>query len=153
MRDPYQEPTPYDVLELTPDATAVQIRDKYNAMQRDIQEAGLNVQERGKRKQTLDEAYNQLRVANQRVKVDFFLLDPRIGMRQCEAVAESFAKPNTDVTGLVKPKTIRVTHEVAVAELSQMTSQPGPVAGMHAHAIATDRKDTLPDVLAVEFDC
>ena len=103
MFDPYAEQSPYDLLGLTPDASAVEIRDRFNELQRDIQENGMSVGERAKRNQELEDAYNQLRVASQRVKVDFWILDSRIGRKQCETIAETVAKPTTEVKGLIKP--------------------------------------------------
>ena len=89
MSTPYDEATPYEVLDLAPQATAVEIRDRHNKLQRDLKESSLTSSERSRRKQQLEAAYNQLRVAAQRVRVDFWLLDPRIGLKQCKSLART----------------------------------------------------------------
>jgi hypothetical protein len=153
MYDPYKETTPYQVLGLSPDATAVQIRDCYNALQRELQEQGMSVSDRSKRKQELDAAYNQLRVAAERVKVDFRILDPLIGKRQCETIAATFATPDTTVEGLIKPKSIRVTHATMLAEPPRFTAEPERVGGLHPRAIPDAERSEIPELLAIHFDC
>jgi hypothetical protein len=152
MRDPYAEPLPYEVLGLKPEASATEIRDRFNKLQRDMLENSLSVGERSKCKQELEAAYNQLRVAAQRVKVDFWLLDPRIGRKQCENLAQSLATPNTSVAGLVKPRTIRVTHATVLPELSRLAREPARVAGLHPQAIEVGEVEPLPAALEPQFD-
>ncbi len=153
MKDPYSEPTPYDVLGLKPEASATEIRDQFNKLQRDLQESSLSVSERSKRKQELESAYNQLRVAAQRVKVDFWLLDPRIGLKQVESLAESLTTPDTNVEGLVKPRTIRVTHVTVLPDLQHHVREPAKVAGLHPRIIDLGGEAPLPAPLRIQFDC
>src|SRR4051812_32236467 len=114
--DWYEQPTPYNVLNVGPEASAAEIRDTYNGLQRDLQEKGMEAPERARKKERLDTAYNQLRVAGGRMRVDFFLLDPQLGQKQCEAVARGLAKPNTEVEGVIKPRQIKVTHATLLEE-------------------------------------
>ncbi|MHC4407279.1 MAG: hypothetical protein ACYTG0_47320 [Planctomycetota bacterium] len=153
MYDPYREKTPYEVLEIPPESTAVQIRDRHTDLQRANQESGASVSDRSKRKQELEEAYNRLRVAGQRVKVDFYLLDPQIGVRQCQTIAEGVAKPNTNVKGLVKPRTIHVTHATMLSEPARLVGEPSRVSGMHPRSIEVAEQAEFPKPLAIRFDC
>ena len=153
MTDPYSEPTPYEVLGLKPEASAIEIRDQYNKLQRDLQESSLSVSERSKRKQALEAAYNQLRVAAQRVKVDFWLLDPRVGLKQIESLADSLATPDTNIEGLVKPRTIRVTHVTVLPDLQNHVQEPAKVPGLHPRTIEGGRARCLPSLFAIQFDC
>ncbi len=153
MTDPYSQPSPYDVLGVKPDATAAEIRDRKTKLDRDNQESGASASERAKRKQELDAAYDQLRVAEKRVRVDFWLLDPRIGQKQCERLAENLATPNTDVEGLIKPRMIRVTHVTVLPELGRLVREPQKVAGLHPRMIDVDERASLPAALELQFDC
>lgn len=153
MFDPHAEQTPYDFLGLAPDASAVEIRDRFNELQRDIQESGLSVSERAKRKEQLENAYNQLRVSSQRVKVDFWILDSRIGSKQCESIADSVAKPQTEIKGLIKPKTIRVTHDAMLGEPPRFVDKPERVVGLHAQPMDVAEPAMLPAPLEIQFDC
>ena len=153
MYDPYSQPTPYDVLGVTPDSTAVQIRDTYNKLKRNAQEAGGDVKNRAQRMQEIEAAYNKLRVAGQRARVDFFLLDPRIGLKQCEALAQGLLAPDTKLEGLVQLKSIRVSHAAILGEPKRYTTEPPPVAGLHPQPIETEESAELPGPLAITFDC
>jgi hypothetical protein len=153
MIDPYGEPTPYEVLGLKPEASATEIKDRYNKLQRDLQESGLSVGERSKQLQRLGAAYNQLRVAPQRVKVDFWILDPQVGLKQIESLAESLATPNTNIEGLVRPRTIRVSHVTVLPDLQNHLREPTRVPGLHPRTIDFGRKRILPPALAIQFDC
>ena len=153
MSTPYDEATPYEVLDLDPQATAVEIRDRHNKLQRDLQESSLTTNERSRRKQQLEAAYNQLRVAAQRVRVDFWLLDPRIGLKQCESLAEDLAVPETNVEGLVKPRTIRVTHVAVLGELKRYLQEPERVVGLHPQPVELGATPRVPAALQVQFDC
>lgn len=156
MVNPYEQPTPYAVLGIAPDATAVEIRDRYNARLRDIHEAGGEATHRAQRLQELERAYNQLRVATERAKVDFFLLDPRIGQKQYETIAKELLTPNTKVEGLIQAKSVRVTHAAVLAESPQWIAEPPPVADLHPQSIEPDEASEarrLPGPLAIEFDC
>src|SRR5437588_126313 len=123
------QPSPYEVLGLAPDASAVELRDRYNELQRNLQEAGGNATERARERERLDSAYNQLRVAGNRMRIDFFLLDPQLGLKQCEAIARTLARPNTDLEGIIKPRQIRVTHAVLLDELQELVREPAKVVG------------------------
>lgn len=151
--DWYEQPTPYDVLGVPPEAGAAQVRDAYNGLQRDLQETGAASSERAKQKERLDTAYNLLRVAGSRMRIDFFLLDPQLGQKQCEAQAKTLAKPNTDIQGVIKPRQIKVTHGVLLEELKAFYHEPEKVIGLHTRPMQIDEPFQLPPPLAVEFDC
>ena len=151
--NPYSDPLPYDILGVKPDASAVDIRDRYNALQREIQESGAPIAERSKRKAALEEAYNKLRVSGQRVRIDFGILDPAIGLKQCETIAQSVATPSTTVAGLVKPRTIQVMHTTLLNEPANMVDEPPRVTGLHPRPIEIVASSPLPPPLAVQFDC
>lgn len=156
MYDPYGKPTPYETLGVTPDATAVQIRDRYNELKREAQEAGGDVKNRAQRLQEIEAAYNKVRVAGHRARVDFFLLDPRIGLKQCEAIAKSLLTPDTKVEGLIQPKSVRVSHAAIQGEPKRYISEPPPVTGLHPQPIESEERDpihSLPAPLAIVFDC
>ena len=152
MFDPYEQQTPYEVLGVTPDASATQIRDTYNQLKRDAQEAGGDVKKRSTRLQEIEAAYNKLRVASQRARVDFFLLDPRIGLKQCEAVANTLLTPDTKVEGLFQLKSIRVSHAAIMGEPKRFVSEPPPVTGLHPQPIESEEPAALPAPLAIVFD-
>src|SRR5260370_40624237 len=108
--DRYGGKNPYEVLGLSPDASAREICDRRNELQRNLQEAGAKTSDRAKEKERLENAYKRLCVPGTRMRIDFFLLDAQLGLKQCEAVAKTPAKPNTDAKGIIKPRQIRVTH-------------------------------------------
>jgi hypothetical protein len=121
----------------------------------EAQEAG-DVKKRSQRLQEIEAAYNKLRVAGQRARVDFFLLDPRVGLKQCEAIAQSLLSPDTKVEGLIQPKSVRVSHAAIQAEPKRYLSEPPPVSGLHPQPIESERLDalrSLPAPLAITFDC
>jgi len=153
MYNPYGEPSPYDILGVKPDASAAEVRDRYNALQRENQESGAAVGERSKRKTELEEAYNRLRVSGQRVKVDFAILDPGIGLKQCELIAQTVATPTTTVEGLVKPRTIQVMHTALLNELVKMVDEPPRVTGLYPQPIKVTESSPLPPLLTIQFDC
>jgi hypothetical protein len=152
--DRYSRPTPYEVLGVPPDAGAAAIRDRHAELQRNLQEAGGKANERAREKERLDTAYNQLRVAGNRMRVDFFILDPQLGLKQCEALARGLAKPNTDVKGIIKPRQFRVTHAALLDELGAFhASETGKVLGLHPRPMEVEEEGfTLPEPLAIEFD-
>jgi hypothetical protein len=153
-RDRYSQPNPYEVLGVAPDASAAAIRDRYAQLQRDLQEAGGKAGDRAKEKERLDAAYNQLRVAGSRMRVDFFMLDNRLGLAQCEALAKALAKPNTDIQGLIKPRQLRVTHATLLDELAVFVgADSAKVPGLYLRPMDVGEETvTLPEPLAVEFD-
>lgn len=151
--DWYERPTPYDVLGVTPDGGAAEIRDSYNGLLRNLQETGASSSDRAKEKERLDGAYNQLRVAGSRMRVDFFLIDPQLGQKQCEAIARTLAKPNTEVQGVIKPRQIKVTHAALLDELKTFNQEPPKVVGMHVKPMEITEPFALPEPLAIEFDC
>ena len=151
--DPYNGESPYDILGVKPSATAKEIKNTYARTKRDIQESGLTPSERAQKLQIIEEAYNQLRVAANRVQVDFFTVDNEIGHRQCRAVAEAFQKPDTDVGDLIKPKRIRVSHQALVDSIADLEREPERVVGLHALPIQADQRLAIPEPLAVQFDC
>ena len=151
--DPYRCETPYDVLGVTPEASAVEIRNKYNALKRDLQESGLSARERGQKQERIDSAYDQLRTPAQRVRIDFKFLDRTLGSRQCEAIARTLGKPNTDVGKLIKPRRIRVTHEALLGDLKSFFTDPPKPVGLHPRPIELCEPVPLPEPLEVTFDC
>src|SRR3954468_3331002 len=151
--DFYERPTPYQVLEVPTDATAKEISVQHTKRCRALLEEGGSTTEQVKQKQPLDKAYEQLRVAKERVKVDFFLLDPRLGRKQAEALAKALPKPDTNVTGMLKPKQVRVTHNALLAELREFYTEPERVEGLHPRPMDVSDSAALPDPLAVAFDC
>lgn len=156
MFNPYEQPTSYATLGVGSDASAAQIRDRYNDLAREIQEAGGDAAQRAKRLQEIESAYNQLRAASARAAVDFFLLDPRIGQKHSEAIAKELLLPNTKVEGLLQPKSVRVTHAAILAEPKQYIVEPPPVSDLHPQPIEAEAATAarrLPGPLAVVFDC
>lgn len=151
--DFYDRPTPYEVLGVSPDASAADIRDRHNALQRDIQERDIPLAERSREKERLDAAYNQLRVAGGRMRVDFFLLDARVGLKQCATIAAELPKPNTQIEGLIRPRQIKVTHVALLDELEAFFRDPGKVVGLVPRPMDVDEPFMLPGPLAVTFDC
>lgn len=152
MYDPYSQATPYELLGVTPDASAVQIRDTYNQLKRDAQEAGGDIKKRSQRLQEIEAAYNKLRVAGQRAQVDFFLLDPRMGLKQCESLAQSLLTPDTKVEGLFQLKSIRVSHAAIMGEPKRYVAEPPAVTGLHPQPMESGEPAPLPAALAITFD-
>jgi hypothetical protein len=151
--DFYERPTPYEVLGVSIDATAKDVRDRHVVLSRELLDKGGSTAEQAKQKEPLDKAYEQLRVAKERVKVDFFLLDSRLGRKQAEALAKALPKPDTNVTGMLKPKQVRVTHAALLAELREFYTEPERVEGLHPRPMDVSDSASLPDPLAVAFDC
>ena len=149
----YRRATPYEVLGVSPNATAKDIRDHYTRLTREVRDSGLDVAERSKREKQLEEAYAQLRIAANRIKVDFFLLDKSLGMKRCRAIAEKLGKPDTEVAKIVKPRQIRVTHEALVDLLDDLRHEPARVVGLHPRPVETEEEASLPSPLAIQFDC
>ena len=148
----YTARTPYDILGVPPDADARHVRDTFNALQRDLQEKGLPAGELAKRTQELEAAYGELRDPANRVRVDFRLLDRNLGRKQCEAIAAGLPKPNTDVSGVVKPRNIKVTHEVLYDQLGGYAAEPPRVTGLFPAPLEFGNPE-IPDALDVRFDC
>jgi hypothetical protein len=153
--DFYERPTPYMVLDVPPDAPAADIRDRYAGLQRDIQEEGASTEARAKEKERIDAAYNQVRVAGNRMRVDFFLIDPQLGLKQAEAIAKGIGPPDTKIEGLVKVRQLKISHAVLTSLLQEFVADPGRVVGMHVRPLELEEPAAggLPDVLAPQFDC
>ncbi|NOX55925.1 MAG: J domain-containing protein [Planctomycetes bacterium] len=151
--DRYRRETPYDVLGVPPDATPKEIRNRYTCLTREVRESGLDVAERSKREKRLEEAYSQLRIAANRIKVDFFILDRSLGLKQCQAIAETLSEPDTEVADIIKPRRIRVTHDALLDCLDRLRREPEKVIGLHPQPIEIAETVSLPPPLAVQFDC
>jgi hypothetical protein len=150
--DRYKAPLPYEVLGVSTDADAREIRDRHNELQRNLQEAGVSASDRGREAQRLESAYNQLRVAGNRMRVDFFLLDASLGAKQCEAAAKALARPALELKGVLKPRTFRVSHAVLLGDLERFVQEPAKVVGLHPRLMELGA-DELPEPLALDFDC
>jgi hypothetical protein len=150
--DRYHAASPYDTLGVSPDATAAEVRDRHNELQRQLQEASMSQSERAKETQRLEAAYNQLRVPANRMRIDFFVLDPQLGRKQCEAAARALAKPSTEVQGLLKPRTFRVGPAALLGELEAFVQEPPKVVGLHPQPMPLPEPD-LPEPLAIHFEC
>jgi|SRR5947209_7215239 len=155
--DFYERPTPYEVLGVSPDAGAAEIRDRYAGLQRDMALAGATAEARAKEKERLDAAYNQVRVASGRMRVDFFLLDPQLALKQAEAAAKEVPRPDTDVAGVIKPRQLTVRYTAVLGELKAFFGDPGKVVGMFARPMELEEAAAggaaLPDLLMPQFDC
>jgi hypothetical protein len=150
--DRYRSALPYEVLGVSPDADAREIRDKHNELQRNLQEANVGPSERTKEGQRLESAYNQLRVPGNRMRIDFFLLDAGLGAKQCEAVAKSLARPDTEMKGVLRPRSFKVTHAALLDDLQRFEHEPAKVVGLHPRPMEIADEE-LPEPLAVDFDC
>lgn len=149
----YDAKTPYATLGLeSPDADAREIRDTYNELNRDLQESNTPPQDRARRTQELETAYEQLRTAGTRVQVDFFLLDRNLGRKQCAAIAEKIPKPKTEVEGVIKPRNIKVSHEILFDALKEFFTDPPRVKGVFPAVMELGGTE-LPDLLDIRFDC
>jgi hypothetical protein len=149
--DRYGAQTPYEVLDVPPDADAKTLRDRREERRHDLNEASLSPTERARQTQRLEAAYNQVCGPN-RVRVDFFLLDPNLGRKQCEVLARTLSKPNTEIQGIVKPRHFRVGYAVVLGELDTFVHEPPRVVGLHPQPMTLPGLD-LPEPLAVAFDC
>lgn len=153
MFNPYAEQSPYEILGVSPQATAAEIRDRHTELKRQIQESGDSPGERAKRIKDIQDAYDKLRVAGQRVRVDFTILSSDIGLKQCETAAQSVATPNTNVEGLVKPRTVRVSHSIVLNEPARLVADPPKVSGLYPRPLEFAQAPRLPAALEVAFDC
>jgi hypothetical protein len=151
--DRYQKPLPYEVLGVAPDASARDVLNSRNALKRDLQEAGGDPSERARKLQRIEEAYDQVCKPANRMRIDFFLLDPKVGLRQCQALAQGLTRPNTDIQGVIKPRNIRVTHAALLDELATFFREPPKVIGLHVRPMDVQERATLPEPLAIQFDC
>ena len=91
--DPYQTPTPYDVLDIKKGirATAKEIGKAYNKAQRRAKHIK-NSEERAERMQQLDWAKEQLQRPENRVLADFFLLSDDLFADLCVSCGERLAE-------------------------------------------------------------
>jgi len=153
--DFYDRPTPYDVIGVSPDAEAKDIRDRYAGLQRDMAMRGEAAETRAREKERLDAAYNQIRVAAGRIRVDFFLLDSHLALRQAETVAKEVAKPDLDVAGVLKSRQPTVKFTAILSESKAFFGDPGRVVGMFARPMELEQATTgvLPELLMPQFDC
>jgi hypothetical protein len=145
------QPTPYEILGLSPAASAAEIRDRHSALVREIREAGGDAA----RLREVETAYNALRNPLERAKVDFFLVDSQLGQQDCEAIARTLLSPEIKVEGLIQPKSVRVSHAAVMAEPKKYIVQPPPL-GEAVPPLESEqdaRLRTLPGPLAIEFDC
>ena len=149
----YRGQTPYAALGIeATDSDARHVRDTFYGVLRDLQEQNLPPEVRVMRSQELEAAYDLLRDPADRVKVDFFLLDRNLGRKQCEASAAGVPKPNTDITCVVKPRNIRVTHEVLYDQLALYFTDPPKVGGLFPAPMEIGSPE-IPDILDIAFDC
>src|SRR4051794_10502047 len=100
--DRYRKPTPYDVLGVSPDATAREIVGARNGLKRDWQEKSCDPGERAKQLQRIENAYDQINKPELRIKIDFFLVDPKLFLKQVQTIAQRVPKPKAEVEGVLK---------------------------------------------------
>ena len=151
--DRYSRPTPYEFLGVPPTATATELRTRFAQLERDIRETGIDGSERARRQEKLKAEYDKVSTGGQRVRVDFFLIDANLGLRQCQAAAESVPKPEAKVGDVVKPRKIRVSHEALFEDLSLLVAEPERVEGLYPKPMTTTASRKLPEPLAIKFDC
>lgn len=151
--DRYRKPTPYDVLGVSPDATAKEIVGARNGLKRDLQEKGGDSNQRAKDLQRVETAYDQLCKADLRVRIDFFLLDPKLFLKQTQAIAQRVPKPKAEVEGVLKPRQIRVNHTALLDELKEFFQEPPKVSGLFHRPMEFADDSKLPEPLAIQFDC
>ena len=151
--DRYERRTAYDLLGVSPGASAKEIRDRRNTLKRDLQEAAMDAGERARQMQRVEEAYDLVSKAEQRLRVDFFLLDPVVFQKQCEAVAQTLTKPKTDVDGVIKPRRVRVNHTALLDDVKSFFREPAKVTGLQPRPMELAEEQPLPEPLAIRFDC
>jgi hypothetical protein len=151
--DRYRRPSPYDVLGVGPDASAREIVGARNNLKRDLQEKGGDPAHRAKEMQRIEAAYDQLCKADLRVRIDFFLLDPKLFLKQTQAIAQRVPKPKAELEGVFKPRQIRVTHAALIDELKQFFQEPPRVGGLFHRPMEFPADTKLPEPLAIQFDC
>lgn len=151
--DRYERRTAYDLLGVSPGAGAKEIRDRRNTLKRDLQESAMDAGERARQMQRVEEAYDLVSKAEQRLRVDFFLLDPAVFQKQCEAVARTLTTPKTEVEGVIKPRRVRVSHAALLDDLKGFFREPAKVAGLQPRPMEVADEQPLPEPLAIQFDC
>jgi curved DNA-binding protein CbpA len=151
--DRYQRQSAYDLLGVPPGASAKEIRDRRNTLKYDLKEATMDASERAKQMQRIEEAYDQVSKAELRLKIDFFLLDPRVFLKQCETIAQDLTKPKTEVDGVIKPRRVRVSHSAILDDMQRFMREPGKVIGLHPRPMEIPEASPLPAPLAIQFDC
>ena len=151
--DRYRQPTPYEALGAAPDATAKEILNQRNTLQRDAQEGGGDPGRREKEIQRVGAAYDLLCNPGVRVRVDFFLLDPKLFLKQCQAIAGEVPKPKAEIEGALKPRQIRVNHAALLDEMRDFFAEPVRVAGLSHRPMEFPAETSLPEPLAIVFDC
>lgn len=153
VTDRYQRESAYEILGVGSDASAVEIRDRRNVLQREINDREKDSNQRAKELERVENAYNQVCTGDLRVRVDFFLLDAKLFLKQSEAIARTLTKPKTDVEGVIKPRKIRVTHAALLDELKDFQREPEKVVGFHPRTMEIAEPVPLPGPLAIQFDC
>ncbi len=153
LKHRYIRETAYEILGASTSATALELRDKFAEQEREIRESGLSSSERGKRADRVKLAYDQLSTGGQRVRIDFFLVDARLGQMQAQSVADTVPKPELAVDDVFKARKIRVTHEALWEDLEQMQADPPRVEGLNLRPMNVEVDYELPPPLAIAFDC
>lgn len=153
LKHRYLRETAYDILGVSTTATAVELRDKFADQEREIRESGLPPSERAKRGERVKLAYDQISTGGQRVRIDFFLVDSRLGQMQAQSVANTIPKPELSVDDVFKARKIRVTHEALWEDLEQLRAEPPRVEGINLRPMNVEVEYELPPPLAIAFDC
>ncbi len=153
LKHRYLRETAYEILGVSTTASAVELRDKFADQEREIRESGLSPSERARRGERVKVAYDQLSTGGQRVRIDFFLVDARLGQMQAQSVADTVPKPELSVDDVFKARKIRVTHEALWEDLEQMQAEPPRVEGLNLRPMNVDVEYELPPPLAIAFDC
>ena len=98
--------------------------------------------------------FNEARVFTRRpiLVTDLKSSFANLGKKQCEAIAAGVKKPNTEVEGVVKPRNIRVTHEVLYDQLAEYFTEPPKVGGLFPAPMAIGNPE-IPAALDIRFDC
>jgi len=87
-KNPYSARSPFDLLGVSPSATAVEIR---NAMDERIDEiAGLDDDVRLAKREEIKAAYRAVRNARARAEVEMFFYDSTVGEEDCRRSAEEY---------------------------------------------------------------
>ena len=149
----YARETAYEVLGVPTTASAADLRNRLAEMEGEIREAGLAPAERARRGERIKTAYDQISTGPQRVRIDFFMIDERLGHLQAQSVANTIPKPELSVDDVFKARKIKVTHESLWDELGLLQSEPARIEGLVLRPMSIVPEYELPPLLAIAFDC
>lgn len=101
-KNPYSGRTPFDILGVTPSATAREMTEARDERLEDIDFGDHDDQERIQLKNEVNQAYDQIRNVRARVSLEIFFFDQAVGQEECRRSAEQHQAVTFDFDRVLK---------------------------------------------------